>query len=1469
MPSLSKKTLSLFMRNGCERQTVFSLYGDPERVEYHLPPRQRSRPGLGTVGEFGYDYQNEKLSELRTVFGAANVRMSSIQTRNRPGHLDLSAELPGRQPYQFIVEARYEPNNLIFRQAIGFTHLTDYFGNPINIGANHPDILQILPSDYAGHPGGYLDDGRNPYLLGVCPDGQTFQLHPEDDRLHLRVIDVKLASEPGAHYFAEVVYYTMTLAGWLQAQSLDDCFVVIAAPAVWPGSHEASHLYRTWAEWRKNLYEPSAEQISIALEEDLEVATFEVFAPRVRRFLIEELPGMLAKPWLELGWHVDFRCKGCEFLGYPWRDQDGNIDNDPEHCWPSAEATDHLSRVFALSRGASEQLRRKSVSSIRVLAQTGEDSPAFRDHQGLFSKRTIFPYRAQSLYHNRASIISKSGGDTLMPAWPDLHIYIFLDYDLSTAFTTAIGVHARWVEPLPYGSPIPQDQKHQKSWPQNNAEDAIFLIDQPNIERERAEFLKFLRHLKKIMKDVNEQDEQDVQTGRRDSKTAVSTYQIYLWDEAQRKHLIRLIGRHLPFILNDPQIRDLAWLFPPPELLPLAEDATRESPFTFVKEVVHNTVAVPVPHYYRLIDVVQWIKPDAVSAPNIHPLYQEPLGDLLPAERIHEWWKRRGNWNAIQTGIQATVQKKVRAINLVARQLEVLLRGKLTAKAPLLSRPPRTISHLAPQSRLWLEYTRLDAALQGLEVHAVRAMPVEEREARLKSARLVRRLEGDEERRVLEQINQSMGKNLQPGNNIFTYELAPDSREVNIQPGDFQRALSPESLFGFLEKNIFPFIKDTPIQSKISSRGAISETGITQVAVEAIDRVNGYIVLRSSFLNRIRLLEQHTGLDFSRNVILDPVHKDFLTDKVELTVRAIGHPPNALTDERTVEALGISGAIPAGNSPITPAAEILWQAGDMCSARVQRDLFALRSYLEVFFHQIHSGLDASQWAAWEYVLSHRLSLIWGPPGTGKSHTLRAIVIGAVLDAVKHERPLRLLITSNTYNAVDNILLDLEQELASLLPEGFCRIYRVQSEYRPLDDDLEMKHPRLTNLVLNTQNPSPEIQDLINQLSNPKGVLILGCPPQQLHNLAVAGKSKSSSNYYKHTIQSLFDFTILDEASQMEVATSTLVFTKMALGGACVLAGDDLQLPPVQLAEPPLDLEFVVGSVYNYFRRQQAIQPCSLDINYRSNRTIVEFTKLAGYSANLTTHSPNLQLCLTGTVPDAAPEGWPDDLFWSPAWREMVAPTYPAVCFVYDDRLSSQVNDFEADSTAALLWLLCHSLGDRLENENRPEDEPSSPSNRYPPLVFWDKAVGVVTPHRVQMSKITYRLQRVFPDHPPEAIRSAVDTVERFQGQQRSVIIGSFGLGDPDIIGTEDEFLYNLNRFNVLTSRARAKVILFITRSLLDHLPDDAGVLKQSRLIKQFADEFCNQAEAKQIGFYRNGVPEFRSGMLLRRGHTTD
>lgn len=1481
MPKFNKKSLSLFLRNGCEKQFVLSLYNDTERKAHDLPPRQTVRAGLGLVGQAGFDWQAEKVGELKDVFGAANVHVKPDVRKNRPAEIDLLTILPGVQEFQFIVEGKYAADTPTLRTALGIGEFKDKFTNPVSIGETQPDIIQILPA--MNSSGGHFLSENDAYELAVLPDGRCERLASSDNRLRLRVIDIKLTSEPGAHYYAEVVYYSMTLAAWLIEHKFNDRFVVVAAPAVWAGSHEASNLMKQVSEWRRRYHTPTAAEMCAVLEEDLEIAPFEVFAAPLRRILIEQLPNMLAQNWEDLSWHVDFRCKGCEFLGYPWKDKDGKIDNDPRQCYPTAEKNGHLSQVVGLSRGATKHLSSLSVQTLENLADTDPASPVFEEHTSLRAKRTIYPNRAEALRKSSTFVIPHSGGDALMPRYPNLHIYLFLDYDLSSAITAAIGVRAFWREPLPFGSSL---DPNKKAWTQKTGEDEVFLIDQRSLERERDEFIKFLRHLKKIFAEVRHQDETDIAAGRRKKPNKdehiLSSYQIYLWDESQRKHLVRLIGRHLTHILADAELKSLAWLFPPPELLQHAEDATRKSPITIVSTVINNVVAVPVRHHYSLLDVVKTYKPGALRSPEVHPLYCEPMSDLLPAERIHEWWQRkdtvnkainqRVTWHEKQNIIKETSQRKVYALNLVTSRLESDLRLLLSLHAaPPVFTPPKNLGKIAPQSQMWLEFTRLNAALESLEAHTIRAMPPHEREATTKSARLTRRLHGSERNQALDKLKKSIGREIKDGGNLFIYELRAGSREVNARPGDFQYALSPELKQGFLEESPFPYVEGTELVSLMNRKSPSFESlKWTDVSIEAIDRINGLIALRGGHKCIIPQLEDATRahpdkekrLDFSKNVVLDKTHDDYLIGKLKPTFRDIGYPANAVPDARTLEALGLPPSYPKGKSDVTPASEILWETQKIREQKTALDAKQIRALLEPELEKVHRNLNDSQWHAWSDALEKRFSIIWGPPGTGKSQTLRAVILGAVLNALRNKKTLRLLVTANTNTAVDNVLLAAERELARILSPDKYKIYRAQSYRQDASEDVAKSNPTLRQISINKYSLSEEVKALRDELQSPTEISIVGILPQQLHNLAVVGQRNPSQPNVKATLKEWFDFVVLDEASQMDIASAALVFTKITSESTCVIAGDDLQLPPIQPAAPPLDLEDLVGSTYNYFRRHQQIEPNPLNINYRSNSTIVELTKLAGYSPALTSNSPDLKINLLGDI-DNKPTDFPPALIWSDDFKEILDPKRTAVCFVYDDDSSGQTNDFEADNVASLVWLLQKHLSNKLLNERQPDGtiDTTASSQLYTPDEFWEKAVGIVTPHRSQMSKIVGRLQQIFPKQNMEAIRSAVDTVERFQGQQRDVIIASFGLGDADIISSEDEFLYSVNRFNVLSSRSRAKLIVFVTRTFLQHLSDDKDVLEESRFLKQFAESFCDKKKSAQFGFIKNGNEIFRQGEL--------
>jgi DNA replication ATP-dependent helicase Dna2 len=207
----------------------------------------------------------------------------------------------------------------------------------------------------------------------------------------------------------------------------------------------------------------------------------------------------------------------------------------------------------------------------------------------------------------------------------------------------------------------------------------------------------------------------------------------------------------------------------------------------------------------------------------------------------------------------------------------------------------------------------------------------------------------------------------------------------------------------------------------------------------------------------------------------------------------------------------------------------------------------------------------------------------------------------------------------------------------------------------------------------------------------------------------------------------------------------------------------------------------------------------------------------------------------------SPPGWPSQLAWSPSLSAMLNPDSPVVCVVHPDVLSGQSSDFEAQLVAGLIWLLNGRLSERLANERDPVTGATlaqSPTP-YTSKGLLSKGVGVVTPHRAQISKIVSQLGGVLPGVPVRELRAAVDSVERYQGQQRDVIIGSYAVGDPDTISDEDEFLQSFNRFNVMASRARAKVVVVISESLVQHLPGDIDVLRDSALLKSFAETFCS------------------------------
>jgi hypothetical protein len=68
----------------------------------------------------------------------------------------------------------------------------------------------------------------------------------------------------------------------------------------------------------------------------------------------------------------------------------------------------------------------------------------------------------------------------------------------------------------------------------------------------------------------------------------------------------------------------------------------------------------------------------------------------------------------------------------------------------------------------------------------------------------------------------------------------------------------------------------------------------------------------------------------------------------------------------------------------------------------------------------------------------------------------------------------------------------------------------------------------------------------------------------------------------------------------------------------------------------------------------------------------------------------------------------------------------------------------------------------------------------------------------------------------------------------------------------------------MASRARAKLIVLTTRSLVDYLADDVEVLEESRLLKNFAESFCQSPTPVELGFNADDKQIPRPGVLRVR-----
>jgi DNA replication ATP-dependent helicase Dna2 len=412
-------------------------------------------------------------------------------------------------------------------------------------------------------------------------------------------------------------------------------------------------------------------------------------------------------------------------------------------------------------------------------------------------------------------------------------------------------------------------------------------------------------------------------------------------------------------------------------------------------------------------------------------------------------------------------------------------------------------------------------------------------------------------------------------------------------------------------------------------------------------------------------------------------------------------------------------------------------------------------------------------------------LIQGPPGTGKTSVIAEIVKRLV------QQGQRVMLAAFTNQAVDTMLKRIDSE-------GVHDYLRLGHE-RSVDD---MVRPHLLKQLVEARagnDNSPEtFPELVRE--------ILRTVPIIASTTATWSSDKySPQSGPEGVVEDLglhFDVAIIDEAGQLTVPAilGALRFCKRF-----ILVGDEQQLPPLVLSKEAAERGLAVSLFSKLKQLDQncsanhplAISACvALRTQYRMNQWISNFSSTVFYDKALIAHHSiaNRRLALKKTSVQV-----------KPAIANVIKPTWPLVFL--DTGTSASEETIQPDAkinnreAVAIREIVAALLAHGIEQQD----------------------IGIIAPYRAQVANIRRHLFSSLPQIGWQALPStsplSVDTVDRFQGGERMVIIMSFATNVEPVVGSpRRDFLTNPNRLNVALTRAQRKLILVGSTPALANLP---------------------------------------------------
>ncbi len=413
--------------------------------------------------------------------------------------------------------------------------------------------------------------------------------------------------------------------------------------------------------------------------------------------------------------------------------------------------------------------------------------------------------------------------------------------------------------------------------------------------------------------------------------------------------------------------------------------------------------------------------------------------------------------------------------------------------------------------------------------------------------------------------------------------------------------------------------------------------------------------------------------------------------------------------------------------------------------------------------------------------SEAVRLVQGPPGSGKSRTLGLAVVARLLAAASQGQALRIAVTAKTHSAVQVALDSIARAWRGWLDRSGDQVALALADLPIIKLGGSAVVPRSAGV--RWADPRKGARDLRALLA---GAIVVGGTPGGL-------SAALETTQRKTRWDGLFDLLLIDEASQMSLPEGLLAASTLHEQGQLIVVGDHRQMPPI-ISHAWTQ---TVGNLARWAPERSLFKwlldakapVVALDESFRLHRDHAAFLQQAIYHADgIRFHSRRTDLL-------------PRHDFRDPMVGAVMRADVPLVVAEHGERASRQSNAFEALLVAELVRA-CQELG--LDGRD---------------------GIGVVVPHRAQ--KATLRAQL-----PELADADSIDTVERFQGGERDVIIVACTASDPDYIMAEAEFLMDPQRLNVALSRARKKLIVVAASTVFQALPIDLPIFQRAALWKQ-------------------------------------